>query len=301
MWLRDIFTKLVELCTGLPSKATFIKKHVVPAKPGDKFYNDRCGICWGDYDAEHPRAKISCGHIFCLDCIRGMVKSPTGELCPYCQKKLFGPDLAELVGNLLVQALDIYVSALEIYVSALAIYVSALAIYVDAVIQMMSNYNRIKPYLETQVPWLVYLFFGFLNDGPAGIVLIFVDKFTYLVTRNSVQALKLIFSVGLFLPSLIQHGAIFAPILLPVYLIFGLYPSLWTFFVLDLGFNSDGLRMVRLMFLPLIEQADRKLVGLLADTAFMARELMVFFTLFPGTFPVALRFVWAVLGVVLWR
>jgi hypothetical protein len=301
MWLRGIFTKLFELCTGLPSKATFIEKHVVLAKPGDKFDNDRCGICWGDYDAEHPRAKITCGHIFCLDCISGMVKSPTRELCPYCQKKLFGPDLAELVGNLPVQALDNYVFALDIYFSALDI-------YVNAVMGMASKYNRDYDYLVTQVPWLVYLFLSIFHDGPAGIMLISIDNFTYLGTRNSEQALKLVFLGSPFLPTLYEHVAIFAPIILPVYLIVGLYPSIWTFFVLDLGFSSDDLRVKRLMFLPLIEQADRKLVGFLANTAFMARELMVFFILFPKTFPVAFRFVWAVLGVVwavlgavLWR
>jgi hypothetical protein len=281
MSLHNIFTNLFELCTGLPSKATFIKKHIVPAKPDDKFYNDRCGICWGDYDAEHPRSKVPCGHIFCLGCIHDMMKGPVGGFCPYCQKKLFRPGLTKLVGNLLVQAIVIYSSAVD---------------------RMIDGFDRMEDHLIEQVPWLS-LPFEIAIDGPAGIMFNLVSEFTNLGTRNSKSALMWVFEASMLMPQLLQVGALFAPIILPVYLVLGLHRFLWTYFVIDfllvLGAHIEIwwflFRMAR------IRQADRAAVKFLTAVTFVAREIEVFLILIPGALPVALRFVWAVLGAVLWR
>lgn len=279
MSLRNFFTNLLELWTGLPSKATFIKQHVVPAKPDDKFYNDRCGICWGDYDAEHPRSKIPCGHIFCLDCIHAMVKSPTGEYCPYCQKKLFRPGLAKLVGNLVALGFVAYNLAVR---------------------RMMEGLYRIEDRLVQHVPWLVIPLYCLYN-GPAGIVLIFVSAFTNLGTRNSEKALGNAFQASMLLTTLVYNGAEAAPTLLPVYLAFGLDCFLWTFFVLDF-LLALGVYLSVCTFDegPLIVEADRATVKRLALITFMARELILFWILVPGNFSVAVCSVWAILGVVLW-
>lgn len=278
MWPRNIFTNLLDLCTGLPSKATFIEKHIVPAKPDDKFYNDRCGICWGGYDAEHPRSKIPCGHIFCLGCIHTMVKSPTGELCPYCQKKLFRPGLAKLVGNLVALGFVAYDLAVR---------------------RMMEGFYRIEDRLMQQVPWLVIPLYCLYN-GPTGIVLIFVSKFTNLGTRNSKRALGNAFQASMLLTTLVYNGAEVAPTLLPVYLVFGLDRFLWTFFVLDFLFALGVHLAVWVFDGPLVVEADRATVKRLAFITFMARELIVFWILVPGTFSVAVCIVWAILGVVVW-
>ena len=278
MWLRNIFTNLLDLCTGLPSKATFIKKHVVPARSDDKFYNARCGICWDDYDAENPRSKVSCGHIFCLDCIHAMVKSPTGELCPYCKKMLFRPGLVKLVGNLFMRGS---------------------ANYHILVARMMNGFYRIEDRLMQQVLWLAIPLYCLYN-GPAEIVFIFVSKFTDLGTRNSKMALRKAFHASMLLTTLVNHGAEAAPILLPVYLVFGLHCFLWTFFVLDFIIAFSLYILLWVSTGPLVVEVDRSTVRCLALITFLARELIVFWILVPGTFPVAVLFVWALLVAVVW-
>lgn len=278
MSLRNFFTNLLELWTGLPSKATFIKEHVVPAKPDDKFYNDRCGICWGDYDAEHPRSKIPCGHIFGLDCIHAMVKSPTGEYCPYCQKKLFRPGLAKLFRTLVMLGF---------------------VIYDFLVARMMNGIYRIEDHLMQQVPWLAMPLYCLYN-GPAAIVLIFVTKFTDLGTRNSKMALHEAFEASLLLTTMVYSGAQWAPTLLPVYLLFDLHCFLWTFFVLDFILAFGVYLSIWVFEESLVVEADRATVKRLALITFLARELIVFRILVPGNFSVAVCSVWAILGVVLW-
>jgi hypothetical protein len=286
MPLRNIFTNLfelcvsnlLELCTGLPSQATFIEKRVVPAKPDDQFCNDRCGICWGDYGAEHPGSKIPCGHIFGLGCIHAMVKSPTGDVCPYCQKKLFYPGLTALVKTLLMQAMVNYDSA---------------------VLRMMNAFYRVEDRLMQQVPWLATPLY-FLYNGPAGVVLIFVSKFTDIGTRNSREALNRAFQASMLLPMLFHSAAQYAPILLPAYLVFGLYRFIWIFLFLDF-FLTFGVYVVIWAFeTPFIGQADRATVGRLAVITLVVRDLLVVCILCPGLFSIALRFVSAVLGWVPW-
>jgi hypothetical protein len=286
MSLRNIFTNLFELCTGLPSKATFIKKHVVPAKPGDKFYNDRCGICWGDYDAEHPRAKIPCGHIFCLGCIHDMMKSPDGGVCPYCRKKLFRPGLIKLVGNLLVPAIVIYSS-----------------VVLRMIDPMTDEFEQMELQLiEQGLLWLSFLL-EIAIEGPAAIMFELVSEFTNLGIRNSKHDLMWVFEASVLMPQLLQVGALFAPILLPVYLVLGLHRFLWTYFVIDFLLNlGSHIEIWWFSFrMAHIRRADRATVKFLSAVTFVAREIEVFLILVPGALPVALRFVWAVLGAVLWR
>ena len=278
MSLLNTFTYLLDLCTGLPSQATFIEKHIVPAKPDDKYYNDRCSICWGDYDAEHPRSKIPCGHIFGRDCIHAMVKGPIGELCPYCKTKLFRPGLAKLVGKLLVQGLVIYESA---------------------VLRMIYNFHRIEGRLMQQFPWLVTPL-SLLYDGPAGIVSVFVTNFTNLGIRNPKQELKGVFAASILLPMLLHNGTLCAPLLLLIYLVCGLHYFLWSLFAVDF-LLTFCIHIVMWEFeMGLIGQADRATVKFLSFITFLAREVTVFWMLVPGTFSVALKFVWAILGAVPW-
>lgn len=66
MSLINISNAVLEHFTGLPSKDSFLKKCVVPAKDDDKFNNNnnRCVRCWGEYTKDHPGVKISpCGHV----------------------------------------------------------------------------------------------------------------------------------------------------------------------------------------------------------------------------------------------
>jgi hypothetical protein len=90
MSLFYISDAVLKQFTGLPSKNTFLKEHTVPAKDDDKFNNNKCVQCWNEYTDEHPGVKIlPCGHVFGRDCLKDIINSPAGDLCPYCRVKLF--------------------------------------------------------------------------------------------------------------------------------------------------------------------------------------------------------------------
>jgi len=82
------------------SRETFLRKHVVPAHEDDRYMNEKCMVCWGTYDEEHPAVRIlPCGHVFGRDCVSDMVKGQTGCVCPLCKTTLFRPSLTQLIAQ----------------------------------------------------------------------------------------------------------------------------------------------------------------------------------------------------------
>ncbi|KAH6643108.1 hypothetical protein C7974DRAFT_386799 [Boeremia exigua] len=90
MFPRDLCNTLLVKLTGMPSKSAFLATRVVPAKTDDKYYNDKCMLCWDGYSEEHPPVKIlPCGHVFGRDCTYLMAEAATGNLCAICWVELF--------------------------------------------------------------------------------------------------------------------------------------------------------------------------------------------------------------------
>jgi|SRR5690242_4979286 len=111
MVFRKIYNFVAGMVPTLPSKASFLQKHLVPATTDDRHYNDRCIVCWDKYSTEHPAAKLlPCGHVFGYTCAYQMVEGPTGDLCPICRVKLFRRDFTNEIVTLLVSAFTAYIS-----------------------------------------------------------------------------------------------------------------------------------------------------------------------------------------------
>jgi hypothetical protein len=73
------------------SRQDFLKRRVFPASPTDKYNDNKCCFCWGPYnDTNHPGARfLPCNHVIGRDCLKIMVNSQGGDLCPICRTRLF--------------------------------------------------------------------------------------------------------------------------------------------------------------------------------------------------------------------
>ncbi|KAI1668291.1 Ring finger domain containing protein [Pyrenophora tritici-repentis] len=75
------------------SKKTFLKQHVVPSSPYDKFNDDICAFCLCEYnDSDHLAVRVlPCNHVFGRPCLLIMIGGHQGHLCSLCAAPLFGP------------------------------------------------------------------------------------------------------------------------------------------------------------------------------------------------------------------
>lgn len=203
---------------SLPSQTTFIDKHIVPAEPGDKFYNETCALCLDDYSAEHPPSKIlPCGHIFGLGCIHDMVEFPIGDTCPYCRTKLFRRNIAFLT----------VVSGCSYLLWQLVMRYRHIVLRVT-----LTCYQRIDELIK-QDSWLG-VSLNILFDGPRVVVMAFVIPCTTIGDRNPKGILIITLATSTFLRQLIYVAFQWFPVLGLVYLCFGASACLCYLVICDL-------------------------------------------------------------------
>lgn len=280
MVLPKFYNFVVGIVPTLPSKASFLQKHVVPATTDDRHYNDKCGVCWDKYSTEHPAAKLlPCGHVFGHTCIYQLVESPTGDLCPICRVKLFRRDFSNEIVILLV--------------SAFAAYISFIADWIHSVQQMANN---LLPDLLNQL-----LALGIL--GPQIWVTTLVHHCTDVESRNPHFRLSDTFE-GTNLTSTLINGLKAAPIIWLMHYVFGssivkvvwfideilgswaVQQDLWTHSINQQFDNSADCQMIkRLVRVTIV------IKGIILATIFWARPSGIFL----------LASAWNVLANVAWR
>ncbi|KAI0087194.1 hypothetical protein BDY19DRAFT_869235, partial [Irpex rosettiformis] len=54
--------------------------------------NSACDVCLEGYGASNAPYAITCGHIFCLRCLRSLTK----QSCPLCRTNFIGHDVRKL-------------------------------------------------------------------------------------------------------------------------------------------------------------------------------------------------------------
>lgn len=85
--------------------------------------NNKCSICWSDYEEDHRPVKLPCGHIFREECILSWAQRTTlsgrYQRCPFCQAELIPTSLrsrasvlvlvpVHVIGNLWREGLEFY-------------------------------------------------------------------------------------------------------------------------------------------------------------------------------------------------
>ncbi|KAH7069983.1 hypothetical protein BKA63DRAFT_92783 [Paraphoma chrysanthemicola] len=103
------------------SKEVFLAQGIQPANPNGALYNEKCPYCWDAYHDDHRAYLIlPCNHVFGLECVRIMVDSANGHLCPICRSALFRPPSQKLAANLIKNLLFALLSFVCWVVSRLA-------------------------------------------------------------------------------------------------------------------------------------------------------------------------------------
>lgn len=200
--LRNISKVVLGNFTGTPAESAFFRDHVVPAKKDDKFNDNKCVRCWGEYDEEHPGVKIlPCGHVFGRDCLHDMMEGPSGDLCPICRVKLFRPDFTfKLAVTTVVTGLcGIQVAYMK--------KVNRLAMTLHQAIQNQPSWQ--------ELPYLLILI------GPPWWAGSLVDRCTEISSRNPRLVMGDAFG-GTSPAQLLYTATIFAPLLVPTYFIAGM-------------------------------------------------------------------------------
>ena len=286
MTLRDICNTLFDKYTGLPPKDVFLKKHVVPANDDDKYYNNKCALCWDEYNTEHPAAKLlPCGHVFGSGCVHEMVKGPTGDLCPVCRTKLFRRNLTP---NIVILA---FVLVLR----------QALLAYFATVTRVQSALHQAIGSLVEQYPWL-NLPVSLIFDGPQPWAKSFVSQCTDICSRNPSLDLHTAFASLTLMTQLLHVGHLSAPVLLPIYFVFGIGGSKVALTLLDL-IVSVVTHWVLWTYGPVRfdNDADRKTITCVVAFTLVLKELMILGILYPASNVPVLRFAWTVLATAVWR
>lgn len=258
MGFRNISKTLLDKLTDLPAKDTFLKERVVPVKDDDKFNDNKCAHCWGEYNEEHPGVKIlPCGHVFGRGCLREITDGPTGNLCPICRVKLFRR-----------WELTIPVVLRMILVTLLAFWVAC----VDWAGQLQLSIYRL---ILNQSFW-PQVIFSVTFEGPLFWVQTFVHQCTQICSRNP----KLALSLALGGSSLMQvlNGIIASsPFLLMTYLISGSTGFKTVLTIHNLGQSYTYQFFAWNFFLTdaFDHPADRKRVAYAAAVAILLKELLL--------------------------
>lgn len=292
MILNNITNTVLELYTGLPSKATFLKERVVPAKEDDKFNNNKCVQCWDEYTDEHPGVKISpCGHVFGRDCLVDITNSPTGDLCPYCRVKLFRqpPTVRDfLFANVFQNALISY----EHLIQRLRM----------GLLEVVTAVSYRYPLHFLPVYWILY--------GLAPWAHWFVLRHTDICTRNPHLNVARLFTNTAVLDWLLAYGFPYvAPRLLPVYLTFGTTAFKITFLAANVvsvvfrqalvtGYITPPGELAEVFAENFDDDSDRDLIVYLSAVAIAAQQLCIVTLLWPAS---TLGFVWTVCSNAGWR
>ncbi|KAJ4338782.1 hypothetical protein N0V87_003697 [Didymella glomerata] len=291
MSLINISNAVLEHFTGLPSKDSFLKKCVVPAKDDDKFNNNRCVRCWGEYTKDHPGVKISpCGHVFGRDCLKDVVDGPTGDLCPYCRVKLFRrmPTTQDILGVLIFVVLSAYCDMVLRLNMKMKAFVSIVLI----------EYPILRP--------IVFFAFG----GLALPAEQFVRNYTGVCARNPAFNVRKFFGSTTLLTVLLMVGVPFiAPAFLPVYFLFGTkaFKASWAVANLAYIMASQAAISGYLAPAPVAEgllaggfndESDCVLLTIIAGIAIIFQQLCISALLWPAS---TLGFAWTVLASIMWR
>ncbi|KAF1923705.1 uncharacterized protein M421DRAFT_9492 [Didymella exigua CBS 183.55] len=291
MSLFDIGNAVLERYTGLPSKSTFLREHVVPAKDDDKFNNNKCVQCWDEYTDEHPGVKISpCGHIFGRDCLYEIVNGPTGDLCPYCRSKLFRRTSTKQ---------DIFMALSNMLTQAIFSYCWIVSRFSRVVHASIAGQTACHPQLR---PFIVLLFDGLALQGER-----FVRHRTGVCTRNPNLRVAELFCHTTVLSHLLLIGFPFiAPALLPVYFMFSTAVFKVSFVAANLAFVAYSQALFSGYFhfhAGMFEgdfenDSDRALVTYVAAVAVAFQQLCIIILIWPVP---TMRFARTSLASVAWR
>jgi len=84
------------------SKTAFIRTRIVPANDNDTINDNKCAICWDQYENDHPAVRVlPCNHVFGRECLLEVIDtSSTGDLCMICRTPLFRPSFWKLLEQL---------------------------------------------------------------------------------------------------------------------------------------------------------------------------------------------------------
>ncbi|KAF1355941.1 hypothetical protein EJ07DRAFT_181527 [Lizonia empirigonia] len=258
MGLRNISKTLLDRLTDLPAKDTFLKERVVPVKDDDKFNDNKCAHCWGEYNEEYPGVKIlPCGHVFGRDYLREIVNGPTGNLCPICRVKLFRrwevtiPGVFKLI---LVTLLTFWVACVD--------WAWQLQISIYRVILNQSFWRQVT--------------FLLIFEGPLFWVLTFVQQCTQICSRNPKLKLRLALG-GSSLIQVLSGIIAGSPFLLLTYLIIGSTGFKTVLTIHDLGESYIYQFLAWNLFLTdaFDHPADRKRVAYAAVAAMLLKELLL--------------------------
>ncbi|KAF9691955.1 hypothetical protein EKO04_009858 [Ascochyta lentis] len=252
---RNVVSTLLDKFTGLPSKNTFLEEHVLPAKKDDKFNSNKCVQCWGEYTDEHPGVKVQpCGHVFGRDCLREMIKGPTGDLCPFCRVKLFRRDItiAHIVRTVLTAFINLFIA------------------YMFTVIRPMKAMRK-RVQSQTLIPKpLLQL----ILEGPRTLAKVFVLQCTDIRSRNPRLILNYAF-LGSSPFAIFHTMVLYAPILTVAYFLPGSI-KVWlpiVDFLQTVNYQCFvwALRLNGMFDHP----ADRKTIACIATVAILLKELII--------------------------
>lgn len=283
---------VLQTLTGLPSKETFLKHHVVPAKESDKFNTKRCGSCWDEYTDEHPGVKISpCGHVLGRDCLQHIVNGPAGNRCPYCRVNIFREPLT--IALLLHPLLTRLLPAIEAYWEVFA-----------------QLHEKLLPCISLTTAYpLLRLLVILLFNGATPWAISFLLHHTDIRARNpEVQIDRLYDGTTTLTQLLLMTIPFFAPLLLPNYYVFG-----WGAFKASLvaanfaataAYEGTALGYwqppdhLAGEFQHFEDEHDRALAAYVALAAVAVQQLVVVTLLWPVS---SLCCAWTVLATVAWR